>query len=254
MPLQSNNLKYDKEKLARFGNKCVDFILPPLCPVTGEMVDQLGMVDPKFWQQLTFINSPFCDACGTPFAFDAGEAQCGACLDHPPTFCKNRSALAYNDASREMILKFKHGDQLHAVKAFTPWLIAVGHHLIEEADIICPVPLHLKRLVKRRYNQADIIARDIIKHYPHKSYAPNLLVRTRNTESQGHKKATDRQKNIRNAFDLNPKAVKGIEGKNILIIDDVYTTGATLNECSKTLLNNGAQSVNTLTLAKVVKD
>lgn len=244
----------EKQKIEEFARHAVDFLLPPLCPITGEMVDKVGMIAPEFWHELSFINDPFCKRCGAPFAFDAGDAECGACLDHPPVFTQGRSALAYNDASREMILKFKHGDQLHAVKAFTPWLITAGNNLIEAADIIIPVPLHSRRLLKRRYNQADIIARDLMRHYPHKTYIPDALLRTRHTESQGHKKVNDRKKNIRKAFEVNPNHKRAIEGKTILIIDDVYTTGATLNECAQTLMDDCAGIVNTLTVAKVVKD
>jgi ComF family protein len=237
--------------LQKYGNHLVDFILPPLCPATGEMVDMLGMVDPKFWQSLNFINAPLCQKCGSPFAFEAEDMTCGECLENPPLYHQNRSALAYDDGSRSMILRFKHGDQIHAVKAFIPWLRQVGQELLSDADIMIPVPLHRMRLIKRRYNQADIIGRELVNYYPNITYYPDALLRIKNTMSQGHKKAKDRKKNVFRAFQTNP--IYNYEDKNIVMIDDVYTTGATLNECAKMLYRAGAKEVNCLTLAKVVK-
>jgi ComF family protein len=234
--------------------KAINFFLPPICPVTGELVEENGMVSPQFWQALSFINAPYCDKCGAPFAFEAGDIQCGLCLDNPPDYHMGRSALVYNDASRDIILKFKHGDQTHAVKAFTPWLVSAGRALLETCDIIMPVPLHPFRLIKRRYNQADLIARELHTLYPTKTYLSDGLKRTRNTVSQGHKKKNERKSNIAKAFAVSPKHANKIKGKTILIIDDVHTTGATLNECAKTLLKGGAAQVNVLTLARVVKD
>jgi len=240
-----------KKQMKKIGNHAVDFILPPLCPATGEMVDILGMVDAKYWQSLSFIPAPYCKTCGMPFAFEATDLQCGDCLETTPKYNEHRSALAYDDASRELILRFKHGDQTHAVKAFTPWLKQAGVNLISKTNCILPVPLHRMRLIKRRYNQADLMARDMIRDLPDIDYRPDGLIRVKNTASQGHKKAKDRKANVSKAFTANPNY--NFNGKIILIIDDVYTTGATLNECAKTLYNAGASEVNCLTLARVVK-
>lgn len=176
---------------------------------------------------------------------------CGDCLETLPIFNQNRSALAYDDASRGMILKFKHGDQTHAVKAFIPWLRQAGAEILNAADMIIPVPLHRNRLIKRRYNQADLIGRELAQYYPNAGYHPDALLRTKNTISQGHKKPKDRKKNVFRAFETN--SLYDFEGKNIVIVDDVFTTGATLNECAKMLYRGGANEVNCLTLARVVK-
>jgi len=157
----------------------------------------------------------------------------------------------YDDASSPIILRYKHGDQTHAVNAFIPWLQQAGGDLLTQADIIMPVPLHYLRMIKRRYNQADLIGRKLSKYYPDKHYYPDGLIRHKHTQSQGHKSSADREKNIRDAFKINPRY--DFHGKNILIIDDVLTSGSTLNECAKTLFNNGALTVNCLTLAKVVR-
>jgi ComF family protein len=239
-------------KLKRIGTVAVDFILPPLCPATGEMVDTLGMVDASYWQSLNFINAPYCKTCGNPFAFEAADLECGQCLETSPTFHKNRSAIIYDDASRNIILRFKHGDQTHAVKAFIPWLRQTGTELLNNTDIIVPVPLHFRRLIKRRYNQSDLIGRELSKYYTDIDYYPDGLLRVKNTVSQGHKKAKDRKRNVSKAFQANE--TYNFKGKRVLIIDDVFTTGATVNECAKTLYDGGAKEVNCLTLAKIVRD
>lgn len=242
-----------KKQIKKIGNHTVDFILPPLCPATGEMVDMLGMVDPSFWQELNFINAPYCNKCGAPFSFEVETADmtCGDCLETPPTYHQNRSALAYDDGSRNIILRFKHGDQTHAVKSFIPWLRQAGVELLDTADMIIPVPLHRNRLIKRRYNQADLIGRELAQYYPDIEHNPDALLRIKNTVSQGHKRAKDRKKNVFKAFETNP--AYSYEDKKILIVDDVYTTGATLNECAKMLYRAGAIEVNCLTLARVVR-
>ena len=241
-----------KKQINRAGNQAINFLLPPLCPATGELVDYLGMVDAKYWQQLNFIHAPYCKRCGTPFEFEADHMECGACLDHEPDYTSARAALIYDDGCRDLILRFKHGDQTHAVKAFMPWLKMAGHETLEKTDIILPVPLHRYRLIKRRFNQAELITRELAQHYPALTYHPDGLHRVKATQSQGHKKPQERAKNVRKAFTTNPSC--NFEGKTITIIDDVYTTGATLNECAKTLYKSGAKEVHCLTLAKVVRN
>ena len=240
-----------KKQVNQLGNQVVNFLLPPLCPATGEMVDKQGMVDAAFWQQLNFIHAPFCERCGIPFSFAASHLECGACMEHPPLYTKGRAALFYDDASRHLILRFKHGDRTFAVKSFIPWLRMAGSEILPSADVILPVPLHPFRLIRRRYNQAELMARELSRYYPQAAYYPDGLKRTRHTQIQGFKNARERSRNVRKAFTVNRRY--DFTGKTVLIIDDVYTTGATINECAQTLLNAGAKEVNCLALAKVVR-
>lgn len=235
----------------------LNFILPPRCPVTGEVVDTVGMISPEAWGQLNFIDEPFCTKCGVPFDFlyegSGGEDQiCESCTKNPPAFNKARSVMVYDDQSRGLFLGFKHGDQTHMTPAFIPWLERAGKDMLEKADFLIPVPLHRWRLLKRRYNQAAIIAQYLSKE----TSVPVLiegLVRLRATASQGHLNINERAKNVRQAFAVPQKLSPQLKGKNIVLIDDVYTTGATVNECVKTLLDAEAAEVNVLTLARVAK-
>lgn len=232
----------------------IDFILPPRCIVTGDIVDNQGMLSPEAWTELTFISDPQCQKCGVPFEFDDENARstCVTCLDRPPVYNQARSALIYDDASRNLVLAFKHGDKTHYILGFTPWLKRVGHDLIAASDIIMPVPLHQMRLIQRRYNQAGIMAEYLAKDC-HKELFLSGLQRVRSTPPQGYMTPSQRQKNVRRAFSVRAKHRAAIEGKTILLIDDVFTTGATIEECTNTLLASGAKAVNILTLARAIR-
>ena len=232
----------------------MDTVLPPRCVVSGELVDRQGMIAPEIWADMDFITDPQCKKCGIPFEFEADEGtECALCLDRPPPYTSARSALKYNDASRDLILGFKHADQTHAVVAFMPWLEKAGANMLESADYIVPVPLHRWRLLMRRYNQAAIMAHSLSVV----SKVPTLvdaLRRIRSTKSQGHLKPRERHKNVKRAFEIAPKDIEKLKGKTIILIDDVYTTGATVKECTKVLLKAGVKDVHILTLARVVRD
>jgi ComF family protein len=247
------------QSIRKFGNTLLDTVFPPRCISTGLPVGKNGMISPELWGALDFLAGAMCPRCGFPFAFEnefedpfSNEYICAHCIESPPNFSRARSALKYNEASRALILSFKHGDRLHAVPVFTPWLLNAGKELFEGCDIIVPVPLHPSRLLKRRYNQSALLAQGL-----HKKTNIQLdllsLERKRATLSQGHMNAPRRQKNVQGAFLVREKNKPKLRGKTILLIDDVYTSGATIKECSKTLLKAGALDVRALTLARVIK-
>lgn len=236
--------------------RLLDTVLPPRCPFTGEIVDRNGMVSAEAWAKLSFIAEPVCAACGFPFEFAlpafSGEALCGPCLMQRPVFNAARSALVYDDASRDLILSFKHGDRLESVTVMIPWLIQAGAKMIAEADLIVPVPLHRWRLLARRYNQAALIGAALGKK-TNLQFSADALLRIRATPTQGHLNADERRKNVRHAFAVSEKRKGLVEDKSILLIDDVYTTGSTVEECAKALQAAGAKKVDVLTVARVVR-
>lgn len=246
-------MKGFRKNLAGAATAFLDAVLPPRCVVTGNMVDRQGMIAPEAWRGLDFIADPFCAVCGVPFDFEIEQGgMCASCLQRRPSFATARAALKYNDGSRSLILGFKHGDKTHAVHAFVPWLARAGAGMLGDADALIPVPLHRWRLLARRYNQAALMAFALSKHTG-VACLPDGLKRVRATVSQGHMKADERHKNVKHAFAVPVKMRGRIEGKKVVLIDDVYTTGATVKECVKALQKAGAGEVHVLTLARVVR-
>ena len=244
-------------KMLKWG---LDLILPPRCPVSGDIVPEVGAISPSAWKELNFIAAPYCGCCGVPFSVDdvgndctPEDFLCAICLATPRSFDKARSLLTYNDGSRKMILAFKHGDAIHLHTTLAPLLTRLGQDFLKPDAVIVPVPLHWRRLVKRRYNQAAILGIEIAKWAGLQCW-PDALIRTRHTPPQGHKTAKDRHQNVAHAFDIHPRYFQKISGRNIVLVDDVFTTGATLEECAKVLKAAGATSVNILTVARVVKE
>ena len=234
------------------GRGLLDLLLPPRCLACGSVVAAEAPLCPACWPKLSFLAPPHCACCGLPFGHDPGaSALCGACSAHPPVFQRARAVFRYDEASRGLILAFKHGDRLDAVPAFARWLAGAGAELLGEAELIVPVPLHRRRLFQRRYNQAALLAHALAKRSG-LPVASQLLLRRRNTPSQGHLKASQRRQNVRGAFAVAPGGDATLAGKRVLLVDDVFTTGATLEAAAKPLLAAGAREVDCLTLARVV--
>ena len=229
----------------------VDLILPPRCTLTGELVDTQGMLSAGAWAGLQFVAAPYCVCCGIPFEFETNN-KCMECIENSPPFSLARSALIYNDTSRDLILGFKHGDKTHAVRSFIPWLQKFGSEVLDNADFLIPVPLHPMRLMARRYNQAALMSETLSRATEIKNI-PQAMRRIRVTVSQGHLTTDERTQNVRKAFDVTPKYRNLLKDKIVVLIDDVYTTGATVKECTRVLKNHGVQDVRVLTLARVLK-
>ncbi|HEY3146882.1 MAG TPA: ComF family protein [Dongiaceae bacterium] len=231
----------------------LDAVLPPRCLKCGEIVADAGSLCGQCWQGLRFLGSPCCACCGLPFEFDMGEnSLCAACIADRPLYNRARAALTYDDASRDLILRFKHADRTDGAATFAGGMARAGAELVESADIIAAVPLHRWRLVRRRYNQAAILA-NAIGRMRGKLVIPDLLVRRRATPSQGHLGRSQRQRNVSGAFVLHPGRTQVTAGARILLIDDVLTTGATAEACVRTLRSAGAIAVDLLVLARVVR-
>ena len=219
---------------------------------------------PRRWQLLA---DPQCRCCGLPFAYDpAGgpvegatgsgsseELLCGACLAAPPAFAHARAVMRYDDASRPLLLGFKHGDRTEAAATFAGWMARAGRDLLAETDIVAPVPLHWRRLFARRYNQAALLTRALA-HRASLPEVPDLLLRRRATPSQGRLTRAERQRNVAGAFTVNPRRAGAVAGRRLLLVDDVMTTGATVSACARAVLKAGAASVDVLVLARAVRD
>lgn len=231
----------------------LDSLLPPRCLGCGKETLEPASLCPPCWAALDFISRPLCETCGLPFELEAAEgARCGPCLRRPPPYGRARAALRYDDGCRRLILRFKHADRTESARLFAGWLGLAGGELLERADILVPVPLHWRRLLTRRYNQAALLAQALCRRSG-LPFQPGLLVRRRATASQGRKSRNQRKRNVAGAFAVPPGRRALLRGKRVLLIDDVMTTGATVEACAKTLLRAGAAEVSVLLLARVVR-
>ena len=226
-------------------------VLPPRCPGCGTILDSVAAICGSCWTALTFLGAPQCQRCGAPFDFDVAERTvCGRCLADPPVFDRARAAVLYDDASRPLILRFKHGDAIHMTGVLGAWLARAGAELLVDADLLVPVPLHRSRLFARRYNQAALLALELERKTGILADALTLI-RRRGTPSQGQLSRAQRERNVRGAFGLEDRRRDGFAGKRIVLIDDVMTSGATVSACTRALRRGGAASVDVLTIARV---
>ena len=239
--------------LAKRGSRAVlDVLFPPLCIGCRETVREPGSLCADCWNSISFIEGAMCERCGLPFEIDPGPGTlCGACHATPPAFDKARAVMRYDEASKASILALKRADRLDLAPGLSRWMARTGRALIEAADVIVPVPLHPIRLWTRRYNQSAELARRLGQDTG-TPVAPLALARKRATPSQGTMpSAKARRRNVRAAFVVADRAA--ISGKSVLLIDDVLTTGATVEACAKALRRAGASHVAVLTLARVVR-
>ena len=238
----------------RAGRSALNFVYPPLCVGCRALVGEPGSLCATCWQAVEFLDGPACECCGLPFELDPGPGtRCAACLAEPPVFDRARAVMRYDEASKGPILALKHADRLDLIPGFTRWLDRAGRAMLDEIDVIVPVPLHALRLWARRYNQSAEMSR-ALGRMTAKPVAPLALVRVRATPSQGEMpSAKARRRNMRGAFRVPSGRRAAIEGKAVLLVDDVLTTGATVEACARALKRAGAAKVHVLALARVVK-
>lgn len=234
------------------GRSLFDLVLPPRCKKCGALVVEDDGLCAECWAAATFLGPPWCACCGLPFEYDPGlGALCGDCIRVPPLFERARSALAYDDASREMILRFKHGGDETLSRLFARWMALAGGGLFMQQTVIVPVPLHPWRRIRRRFNQSALLAADLAR-LTGLPDDPLSLVRVKRTPSQGGLGKTARTLNVRGAFAIRPDRRERVAGRRILLVDDVWTSGATAEACIRACRKAGSGPVSLLTLARVL--
>lgn len=233
--------------------KALDIAFPPRCPSCHTGVAAEGNFCAPCFDKLHLIAPPLCKSCGVPFAVAAGEeATCPECIVNPPTFKAARAVMVYDEISAPLISALKFQDQWAGLARYARMMNAVGADILPGVEIILPVPLHWARLLRRKYNQAALLA-FAIGELTDKPVRTDLLKRVVATRPQMKLDRATRLKNVRRAFALSEQAGSLIAGKTLLLVDDVMTTGATVDACAAVLKEGGAKEVRVLALARTVR-
>lgn len=239
--------------LARLGGALLDALLPPACLTCDSPVDTQGTQCATCWRALHLLTPPFCRRCGVPF-LHAGQASaeglCPGCREHPPSFGAARAALRYDEGAKRLLLPFKHADRTELAGPLAARMAQAGAELLARADLLTPVPLHWRRLLARRYNQAALLGRKLAVG-ARKPFLPDLLRRIRPTPALEHRGAAERALVLEGAFLVAPGQVARLRGRRVLLVDDVMTSGATAEACTRALLAAGAAGVDVLAAARV---
>jgi ComF family protein len=237
---------------ATFG-LALDTALPPLCPSCREQVADTGALCPSCWSKLSFIARPYCERLGIPFAYDPGPGiVSAAALADPPAYGRARAAVRYDEIARTLVHAYKYGDRLDLAPGMARWMAGAGSELLAQADFLVPVPLHWRRLWARRFNQAATLARAISRERDI-PVADDVLHRVRATRQQVGLTQSERDTNVQGAFAVTAAGKALLHGRRVILVDDVLTSGATVDNCARVLLRAGALNVDVLVFARVVE-
>lgn len=236
----------------------LDTLLPPHCAACGKPVATHGLLCAACAGELTTIGAPGCARCAVPFRHPGqaevvapgGRLLCEPCVRAPPAFTAAAAAFRYDEGAKRLILPFKHGDRPEMARVLAARMAVAGRDLLAEADLLLPVPLHAARLRQRRYNQSALLAGRISRQSG-VPWHPGLLRRIRATPSLGERGAVERRALVEGVFGLAPGAAQAIQGRHVIVIDDVMTSGATISACAGAVLAAGARAVSALVAARV---
>ena len=229
----------------------IDYALPPRCAGCGTPVEADGRFCSACWQELRFIAPPWCAGCHRPFDFEAAPGErCEDCRARPPRHAGVSAAVAYGDTARRLALALKYGGRMGVADTMAGLM---RRHLPRDADLIVPVPLHRWRLWQRGYNQAGLIGAGLAKGGT-AAFVADALIRTRRTPPLRGMDGRERARVVGGAFAVNPARAAAVAGRRIVLVDDVHTSGATVEGCTDALLGAGAARVDILCWARVLND
>ncbi|WP_147126584.1 ComF family protein [Shimia ponticola] len=233
----------------------VRLIYPGQCVSCDERVEGRHGICGPCWRDTPFIEGAVCGQCGTPLMGGRPDevSDCDDCLKTPRPWDGGRAAMLYRGNGRKLVLSFKHGNREDMAEPLAAWMVQRGRDMIMAGAIVVPVPLHWTRLVRRRYNQAALLSRCIAKQAG-LTHAPDALRRIKRTASLDRMSPEARERMLENAFTIHPRWQAALKGAQVLLIDDVMTSGATLTEATQVLRRGGVASVHMLTLARAAKD
>ena len=230
-------------------------VYPPRCLTCDARVTTDFGLCADCWRDTPFITGLTCTKCGTPLPGedDAAEVLCDDCLTIARPWGQGRAAMVYQGNGRKLVLSLKHGDRIDLARPAADWMARAARSIIQPGMLVAPVPLHWMRLIKRRYNQAALLSGSIAK-LAGLDHCPDLLQRRRNTGTQDGLTRDGRFSNMADALTIHPRRAKQVEGRHILLVDDVMTSGATLASAAEACIAQGAIGISVLVMARVVKD
>lgn len=229
----------------------MQLVYPPVCSGCGKMVGRPAGLCTECWSTVRFIERPYCEITGMPFDHDRGDGYVSPeAIANPPSYAKARAAVFHDGVARKIVHGLKYSDRADLATMMAEWMIRAGRDVIDDSDVIIAVPLHRGRLFARRYNQSAELARTLARHCG-KPFLPGVMRRIRATRQQVGLGLKARQDNVRGAFQTVPEQVSRVAGLKVLLVDDVLTTGSTVEAATRSLLRAGASRVNVLTFARV---
>ncbi len=238
-------------QLKRAFHLVLDAVFPQSCPVCGQLVQSEGGLCLSCWQELDLISAPVCERLGVPLHYELGQnAWSAAALVDPPDYDRARGAVLYNGPAQELIKRFKFYGEVRLSRFLSSCMLSAAAELVLPESIFVPVPLHTSRLRERTYNQSALLARDLAGRFESRVVLDGLA-RIRRTNQQVGLKKEARTKNVQNAFVVSSHFLADVYGAPVILVDDVLTTGATVEECTRVLQQAGASRVDVLVFALV---
>ena len=240
--------------LFRLSAALLDIVFPPACLACRKAIETHGALCPSCWDRMGFIERPYCERLGTPFVQDLGAEGLLSpeAIANPPVYARARAVARFDEGpARQLVHRLKYGDKLDMAKPMGAWMARAGAELLTEADMLVPVPLHRNRLWTRKFNQSAELAQVVSRHcgVPMDAFA---LARIKPTVPQVGLTRTKRAENVQGAFRVPDEAKFRLIDCNVVLVDDVLTSGATINAASRALLRGGAKRVDVLVFARVV--
>lgn len=239
-------------RLSRFTRRMVDWFYPPQCLSCGSPVERAPSLCANCWPRLRRITAPMCPVLGLPFEYDLGPGALSAeAIAEPPDFDWARAAVIYNEVAQQLVSRLKYADH-HELAPFMAGLMADAvRDKVRSDTLLVPVPLHRRRQWRRRFNQSALLARWLARHFS-AQMETGLVFRKRATRQQVGLSANQRAENVRGAFMVDPQKAVQLAGRQVILVDDVLTTGSTVSAISRVLGKAGIGETGVLTFARVV--
>ena len=231
-----------------------DLVYPPGCVVCGVTTGRHSGLCPVCWSGLRFIERPYCEVLGVPFSHDLGSGILSAeAIANPPPFDRLRSAAFHDEPVRQLVHGLKYRDRTDLAPMMAGWMLRASDGMVERCDAILPVPLHRSRMFSRKFNQAAELARHLAQQSG-KALLPATLLRIKRTRPQVGLGARAREENVRGVFAIATARDNDVFGKRLVLVDDVYTTGATVAAAARVLRKAGAADITVLTFARALSE